>query len=329
MSATLICVLVFAIIFEFINGFHDTANAIATTVYTRALTVGKAIILAAGMNFLGALVSENVAKTITDGLIGITIETYVVLAALMGAIIWNLFTWWRAIPSSSSHALIGSLVGATMVYTMGIEGIKWSGVLNKVIIPLFTSPIMGFFLAYALMKLVNYIFKRFSRHKVNSAFKRLQLLSAALVAFSHGNNDAQKTMGIITLALITGGVLPVGAGVPLWVKVICATTIALGTSVGGWKIMKTMGGGVTKLNSAGGFVAQTASAAVIESMTFLGAPISTTQVISSAVMGVGSAKRLKSVKWKVAGDIAITWVVTLPIAAILGGLSVFVIKLFV
>lgn len=329
MSAILICVLLFAVVFEFINGFHDTANAIATTVYTRALSVGKAIILAAGMNFVGALVSENVARTITDGIVSIQLEEYVVLAALTGAIIWNLFTWWRAIPSSSSHALIGSLIGAVMVYTMGVQGIKWDGVVSKIILPLFTSPVAGFFLAYLLMKAVNTIFANMKRKNVNGVFRRLQLLSAALVAFSHGNNDAQKTMGIITLALITGGLLPLGSGVPLWVKILCAATIAAGTAVGGWKIMKTMGGGVTKLNSAGGFVAQTTSALVIEGMTFLGAPISTTQVITSAVMGVGSAKRLRSVKWKIAGDIALTWIVTLPVAAILGGLSVLAIQLFV
>lgn len=329
MSAILICVLLFAVVFEFINGFHDTANAIATTVYTRALSVGKAIILAAGMNFVGALVSENVARTITDGIVSIQLEEYVVLAALTGAIIWNLFTWWRAIPSSSSHALIGSLIGAVMVYTMGVQGIKWDGVVSKIILPLFTSPVAGFFLAYLLMKVVNTIFANMKRKNVNGVFRRLQLLSAALVAFSHGNNDAQKTMGIITLALITGGLLPLGSGVPLWVKILCAATIAAGTAVGGWKIMKTMGGGVTKLNSAGGFVAQTTSALVIEGMTFLGAPISTTQVITSAVMGVGSAKRLRSVKWKIAGDIALTWIVTLPVAAILGGLSVLAIQLFV
>ncbi|MDR2035197.1 MAG: inorganic phosphate transporter [Coriobacteriales bacterium] len=329
MSTILVFVLIFALIFEFINGFHDTANAIATTVYTRTLSVGKAIVLASGMNFLGALVSENVAKTITAGIVSVPIEEYVVMAALIGAIIWNLFTWWRSIPSSSSHALIGSLIGAVIVYTLGIEGIKWEGVLNKIIIPLFTSPILGFFLAYVLMKLINRAFQRFARNKVNRVFKRLQLLSAAFVAFSHGNNDAQKTMGIITLALITGGLLPADAGVPIWVKIICAGTIAAGTAIGGWKIMKTMGGGVTKLSPSSGFVAQTTAAAVIESMSFIGAPISTTQVISSAVMGVGSAKRLSSVKWKVAGDIAITWVVTLPAAMILGGLSVFIIKLFV
>lgn len=329
MSVVLVLVLVFALVFEFINGFHDTANAIATTVYTRALTVGKAILLAAVMNFLGALVSENVAKTITKGLVSVSVEEYVILAALMGAILWNLFTWWRSIPSSSSHALIGALLEATMVYTMGLQGVNWDGFLQKVVIPLFTSPLLGFFLAFALMKLVNKLFARFARKKVNGVFKRLQLLSAALVAFSHGNNDSQKTMGIITLALITAGMLPDGAGVPLWVKFACAATMALGTSVGGWKIMKTMGGGVTKLNSAGGFVAQTSSAVVIESMSLIGAPISTTQVITTAVMGVGAAKRLKSVKWKIAGDIALTWVVTLPAAALLGGLCVFVIQLFV
>ena len=329
MSTILILIFAFAIVFEFINGFHDTANAIATTVYTRALTVGKAILLAASMNFVGALVSENVAKTITAGIVSVQIEEYVVLAALIAAIIWNLFTWWRSIPSSSSHALIGALIGACIVYTMGVDGIKWDGVLEKIVIPLFTSPILGFFLAFALMKLVNKALARFARKKVNGVFKRLQLLSAALVAFSHGNNDAQKTMGIITLALITGGVLPLDAGVPIWVKATCAITIASGTAVGGWRIMKTMGGGVTKLNNAGGFVAQTASAAVIESMSFIGAPISTTQVITSAVMGIGSAKRLKSVKWKIAGDIAITWLLTLPATMILGGVIVFVIELFV
>lgn len=329
MSILLVAIIACALIFEFINGFHDTANAIATTVYTRALSVGKAIALAAGMNFLGALVSESVAKTFTEGLVSIQLEVYVILAALIGAIIWNLFTWWKSIPSSSSHALIGALLGATMFYAMGVHGVNWEGVLNKIVIPLFTSPLLGFFIAYLMMKTVNHLFARFERHKVNGVFKRLQLLSAALVAFSHGTNDAQKTMGIITLALITGGLLPGGASVPMWVKILCAATIALGTSVGGWRIMKTMGGGVTKLNNAGGFVAQTTSALVIQGMSVIGAPISTTQVITSAVMGVGSAKRLKSVKWKIAGDIAVTWVVTLPVTMILGALAVFVIQFFV
>jgi PiT family inorganic phosphate transporter len=328
MTAIIICVVVFAIAFEFINGFHDTANAIATTVYTRALTVGKAIALAASMNFVGALVSENVAKTITSGLVSVNIEEYVVLAALIGAIVWNLFTWWRAIPSSSSHALIGSLIGATVVYTMGVDGIKWDGVLTKVVIPLFTSPVIGFFIGFGIMKLIYKAFASSQRGQSNRFFLRMQVFSAALVAFSHGTNDAQKTMGIITLSLITGGLLPVEAGVPLWVKVVCAVAIAIGTSVGGWKIMKTMGGGVTKLEPASGFAAQTSSAIVIEAMSFFGAPISTTQVITTSVMGAGSARRLRSVKWRMARDIAFTWVITLPTTVALGGLSVFIIQLF-
>lgn len=329
MSLILISIVVFALVFEFINGFHDTANAIATTVYTRALTVGKAIALAACMNLLGALISESVAKTFTEGLVSVAIEEYVILAALIGAIVWNLFTWWKSIPSSSSHALIGALLGACIAYTMGVQGVNWNGVLNKVIIPLFTSPLLGFFIAYLMMKLINKLFERLNRRKVNGVFKKLQLFSAAMVAFAHGTNDAQKTMGIITLALISGHVLDAGASVPFEVKVLCALTMAAGTAMGGRKIMKTMGGGVTKLNSAGGFAAQTTSAAVIQGMSFLGAPISTTQVITSAVMGVGSAKRLKSVKWKIAGDIAVTWVVTLPVTALLGALAVFAIQLFI
>ncbi|MDR2672044.1 MAG: inorganic phosphate transporter [Coriobacteriales bacterium] len=329
MSLIFVCVVVFAIAFEFINGFHDTANAIATTVYTRALTVGRAIFLAAVMNFVGALISENVAMTITDGLVSVMVEEYVVLAALVGAIIWNLFTWWRSIPSSSSHALIGSLIGATIVHTMGVEGIKWDGLLNKVLIPLVSSPLIGFIIAFLLMKLVFKLFEDVARNRVNQGFKRMQIFSAALVAFSHGTNDAQKTMGIITLALITGGILPLGAGVPIWVKLVCAITIAIGTSVGGWKIMKTMGGGVTKLDPASGFVAQTSSALVIQGMSLIGAPISTTQVITTAVMGVGSARRLKAVKWHIAGDIALTWLVTLPVSALLGGISVFLIQFIV
>lgn len=315
-----------ALIFEFINGFHDTANAIATSVYTRALTAQKAIALAAVMNFAGALVSEKVAMTISGGLVDIALEQYVILGTLIGAIIWNLFTWWKGIPSSSSHALIGSLIGATIVYSSA-EHVLWSGVLHKVIIPLFTSPIIGLAIGFGFMRLVYALFSGWSQHKANRIFSKLQVVSAALVAFSHGNNDAQKTMGIITLALITGGVLDPGAGVPLWVKAACACMMALGTSLGGWRIMKTMGGGVTKLQPAGGFVAQTSSAIVIESMSFLGAPISTTQVITTSVMGVGSAKRVSAVKWGIAQNIIIAWVVTLPITMVLGGASVFLLQL--
>lgn len=329
LSIILVTVIIFSLIFEFINGFHDTANAIATSVYTRALTPKKAITLAAIMNFIGALASDKVAKTITSGLVGITLDQYVILAALIGAIIWNLLTWWKGIPSSSSHALIGSLIGATIVYTMGVQNVLWGGVFQKVIIPLITSPFIGLLLGFLVMKAIFKLFAKWSHNKANRLFSKLQVLSAALVSYSHGNNDAQKTMGIITLALISGGILGKDADVPMWVKIACAIMMTLGTSIGGWKIMKTMGQGVTKLEPSSGFAAQTTSAIVIETMTQLGAPVSTTQIITTSVMGVGSAKRISGVKWRVAKSIVIAWVITLPITMCLGGLAVKIIELFI
>jgi len=329
LSSIVILVVLFALVFEFINGFHDTANAIATAVYTKALTPRRAIALAAVMNLAGAMVSEKVAGTISKGLVDVVLEQYVILAALIGAILWNLFTWWRGIPSSSSHALIGSLIGAVMVYTMTVEHIIWSGVVNKVIIPLFTSPFLGLFIGFICMKIIYKAFGRWSPHKVNKVFSKLQVISSAFVAFSHGNNDAQKTMGIITLALVTCGVLSKEDGVPLWVKIACAVVMAAGTSVGGWKVMKTMGSGVTKIEPASGFAAQTSSAIVIELMTFLGAPVSTTQVITTSIMGTGTARRVSAVRWGVAGNIITAWVVTLPAAMVLGGFSAFVLGVFI
>jgi len=329
MHVIIVLVVACAIIFEFINGFHDTANSIATTVYTRALPVAGAIALAAVMNFCGALVSEGVAKTISTGLVGASIEDYVILAALLGAIVWNLFTWWKGIPSSSSHALIGSLIGAAIAYTMGFGGVIWSGVLEKVIIPMLTSPIIGFIIALLIIKLIFKIFATFNRRKVSRVFLRLQILSASAVAFVHGTNDAQKTMGIITLALFSSGLLTDASTIPLWVKIVCATTMAAGTSVGGWRVMRTMGQGVTRLDSVRGFAAETASAAVIQVMTMLHAPISTTQAISSAIMGVGSAQRLSAVRWSKAREIALTWIITLPASMVLGAVFVLIIRLFV
>lgn len=323
----LIAVIAAALIFEFINGFHDTANAIATSVYTRALTARQAILLAAVMNFIGALVSEKVAMTISKGLVGVPLEQYVILAALLGAIAWNLITWYFGIPSSSSHALIGGLLGAAIVYTVSAQSIIWSGVLQKVIIPLFTSPFIGFFVGFGIMKLLFRLLKRAKPNLVNKVFSRLQIFSAALVAYSHGNNDAQKTMGIITLALISGNVLAPDHGVPLWVKICCAIMIALGTSVGGWKIMKTMGNKVTKLQPVSGFAAQTSAAIVIEAASFIGAPVSTTHVITTSIMGCGSARRFSSVKWGVAKNIVIAWFVTLPITMIFGGAACLVLGL--
>ena len=329
LSTILILVIAFALVFEFINGFHDTANAIATAVYTKALTPGRAIALAAVMNLVGAMASEKVASTISKGLVDVQLEQYVILAALIGAIIWNLFTWWMGIPSSSSHALIGSLVGAVMVYTMSAEHIIWSGVLSKVIIPLFTSPLLGLLIGFLGMKVLYKAFAKWSQSHVNRVFIKLQVVSSAIVAFSHGNNDAQKTMGIITLALVTGGLVGAEDGVPLWVKLSCAIVMAAGTSVGGWKVMKTMGAGVTRIQPASGFVAQTSSAIVIELMTFLGAPVSTTQVITTSIMGVGSARRRSAVKWGVASNIFTAWIVTLPVTMALGGVIIKIIEIFI
>jgi inorganic phosphate transporter, PiT family len=329
LEIVLVLVIIFAYIFEFINGFHDTANAIATTVYTKALSPSHAIMLAACMNFLGALVSERVAGTISKNLVTVQLEQYVILAALIGAIIWDLLTWWKGIPSSSSHALIGSLLGATVVYTSTWDSINVDGVVQKIIIPLFASPIVGLIFCFLLMSAIYRLCAHWSQRKVNKVFLRLQVFSAALVAYSHGNNDAQKTMGIITLALISSGALTADAGVPLWVKITCASTMALGTSIGGWKIMKTMGTKVTKLQPASGFAAETSAAIVIEGASFIGAPISTTQVITAAVMGAGSAKRTSAVKWGVAGNIVKAWLLTLPVSMVLGGTACWVIGFFI
>ena len=328
-STIIICVVAVALVFEFINGFHDTANAIATSIYTRALAPMVAILMAACMNFLGALVSERVAKTIASGLVGVEIQEYVVFAALLGAIIWNLLTWWFGFPSSSSHALIGGLVGAAIVYQGSMNAIIWMGVVTKIVIPLFVSPFLGFLGGFAIMKLIFQTCRRFSSGKINAVFLRLQVCSAAFMAYSHGNNDAQKTMGIITLALISGGLLPVDTGIPVWIKIICAVTMAAGTAAGGWRIIRTVGHGVTKLRPPGGFSAETAAACVIEFMTSLGAPISTTHTITSAVMGVGAARRLSAVKWGKAKDIVSVWIVTLPICAALGGICCYIVSQFI
>jgi len=329
LSPLLLAVLAAAVVFEFINGFHDTANAIATTVYTRALPLHVAILMSATMNFIGALMSEKVAMTIAHGLVNVQLELYVILAALLGAIAWDLLTWWFSIPSSSSHALIGSLIGATMVFTRSLSTVEWGGVAAKVVIPLFTSPLIGMALGFAVMRLVFELFANWHPSRANAFFHRAQVCSSMFMAYSHGNNDAQKTMGIITLAMVGAGMLPEGSGVPTWVKVMCAATMALGTSIGGRRIMKTVGSGVTKLEPVMGFVSEFSSAVAIETMTALGAPVSTTQVLTTSVMGTGSARGAKKVKWGMAGSIFTAWVVTLPAAMSLGGLFAFVIELII
>lgn len=327
-SPMLILVIILALAFDFINGFHDTANSIATAVSTRVLTPRAAILMSAVLNFIGALVSVNVATTISSEIVRGSFAYYVIAAALIGAIAWNLTTWYLAIPSSSSHALIGSLIGAVIVETGRIDVIYWSNVLDKVIIPLFTSPLLGFVIGYFVMKFLFFILRPWSQRKVNKVFSKFQILSAAIMAYSHGSNDAQKTMGIITLALISGGLISANDGVPIEVKLICAFSMALGTSIGGKRIIKTVGMNIIRLQPIGGFAAETSSALIIQIMTALGAPVSTTHVINSSIMGVGASKRFSAVRWSVAKDIVTTWFVTIPVSMIIGAAVTWVFKLF-
>lgn len=314
----LVVVVALSVIFDFINGFHDTANSIATSVSTRVLTPGTATLMSAGLNFLGALISAKVAETIATGIVNEALPAIVIAAALCGAIVWNLFTWYIALPSSSSHALIGSLVGAAIVQTGNIRIINWANILDKVIIPLFTSPLIGLVIGFAFMKLLFFLLRHAKQQAVNGWFSKLQIASAALMAYSHGNNDAQKTMGIIAMALVSSNVIGPQEGIPLWVKIICALAMALGTSMGGWRIIKTVGMNMIKLQPVEGFAAETSAAAVIQIMTAVGAPVSTTHVISSAIMGVGSAKRVSAVNWSTAKSIVTAWFVTFPVTILLG-----------
>lgn len=314
-SLFIILVIILAVIFDFINGFHDTANAIATVVSTRVLSPGIAILMAAGLNFAGALSGTAVAKTIGSGIVGTNVPQEVVVAALTGAIVWNLLTWYFGIPSSSSHALIGGLVGGGIAQA-GLNQISWNALGNKVIIPLFGSPLVGFIGGWILMNILLFLFARLSPKFVSRFFRQGQVLSSAFMAFSHGSNDAQKTMGIITLALISGGYISASPfHVPLWVIVLSATAMALGTAGGGWRIINTMGSKLVHLTPIHGFAAETAAATVIEAASRFGFPLSTTHVISSTILGVGASKRLKSVRWIVVKGMVQTWILTIPATA--------------
>ncbi len=320
MTALLLAVLVLAVLFDYINGFHDTANAIATSVATRALRPAYAIGMAAAFNFIGAFAGTAVAKTIGGGLVDEQTTTQaVVAAALLGAIAWNLITWRLGIPSSSSHALIGGLMGATIV-AAGVGALKMDGLVNKVLVPLVSSPVIGFAGAFVLMIVLFWVFRRADRRPLARRFRRLQLLSAGFMAFSHGSNDAQKTMGIITLALFSAGVIPT-VDVPTWVILVSATAISLGTAAGGWRIMATMGHRVVELEPIHGFAAETTAATVLFTTAHFGMPVSTTHVISSAIMGVGTSKGAHGVRWGVARGILVAWIVTIPAAAAMGALS--------
>jgi inorganic phosphate transporter, PiT family len=282
------------------------------------------------MNFIGAFTGTKVASTIGQGIVQNpdgSAGQVIIAAALLGAIAWNLFTWRLGIPSSSSHALIGGLIGATLA-GVGLNGIIGAGFINKVLIPLVSSPLLGFFIAYVLMVVLYNVFRRADPARLNGRFRRLQVVSASFMAFSHGSNDAQKTMGIMTLALVTTGVIP-KFEVPTWVIVAAASAISLGTAAGGWRIIRTMGQRVVALDPVHGFAAETTAASIILGASSFGAPVSTTHVISSAILGAGSTESLKRVRWGVARDIGIAWLLTIPAAAIVAALSWFVLDLVV
>ncbi len=327
MVSLLIAVVVMAIVFDFINGFHDAANAIATVVSTGVLPIRTAVVIAGMFNFVGALLGTAVAKTIASGFADPSIvNEQVVLAALLGAIAWNLITWWKGIPSSSSHALVGALAGAVVAHA-GLGAFKWTALYEKVLIPLVVSPLLGFAIAFFLMVGVLWIVRHWKPPTVQRVSRRLQLVSACMMAFSHGSNDAQKSMGIITLALVsfvTAGhtgmpdwMLPHGGDVPTWVIVACAGAIAFGTMAGGKKIIKTMGTKIIRISPLQGFVAETAGAVTILSASHFGVPVSTTLCINACIMGVGASKRVSAVRWGVAGNILLAWVLTLPLAGLM------------
>lgn len=312
-------VILAALVFDYINGFHDTANAIATCVSTRALSVKAAIIMAATLNFAGAMISTKVAATIGKGIVeGSNITQMVVLSGIIGAIVWDLVTWYYGLPSSSSHAIIGGIIGAVFAHA-GLNAIKWAG-LKKIVMALIFSPVLGTAIGFAFMVIIYWLFRNRSPSVLNKNFRRMQVVSAALMAFSHGTADAQKSMGVITLALVSYGTLKTFE-VPWEVMVACATAMAFGTAAGGWRIIKTVGSDFVKLQPVHGFCVETASAGVILGASAFGMPTSTTHVITSTILGVGLSKRLNAVNWNVAQRILIAWVLTIPASALVAYLT--------
>lgn len=310
----LVLVIVAALAFDYINGFHDTANAIATCVSTRALSVKAAIFMAAFLNFAGAMVSTKVASTIGKGIVDANhITQLVVFAGVMGAIIWNLITWYYGMPSSSSHAIIGGIMGAVIAHS-GAATLHWKG-LQKIVMALILSPIVGVAIGFVFMMIVMRLFHDSNPGPLNKNFRKLQVASAAFMAFSHGTADAQKSMGVITMALLSYGLIPT-FDVPTWVKVSCAIAMGLGTAAGGWRIIKTIGKDFVKLQPVHGFCVETAAAGVILGASSIGMPVSTTHVITSTILGVGVSKRLTAVNWNVAKRIVWAWVLTIPAAAL-------------
>ncbi|MDC2865995.1 MULTISPECIES: inorganic phosphate transporter [unclassified Bacillus (in: firmicutes)] len=322
-----VLVVICALAFDFINGFHDTANAIATAVSTKALKPRQAILMASIMNFLGAMTFTGVAKTITKDIVDpftLPNGSVVILAALLAAIAWNLITWYYGIPSSSSHAIIGAIAGAAIA-AAGVHSLNYKGFI-KIIEALITSPIIAFVIGYIVYSIFKVFFKNFNLTKTNKNFRLLQVVTAALQAYTHGTNDAQKAMGIITMALIANNYHP-STDIPFWVQLACATAMGLGTSIGGWKIIKTVGGQIMKIRPVNGVAADLSSSLVIFGATFIHLPVSTTHVISSSILGVGASHRVKGVKWGTAKRMLITWVITLPISASLAALCYYVLNL--
>jgi PiT family inorganic phosphate transporter len=352
----ILCVILVALVFEYINGFHDTANSIATVVATKVLSPRQAVALAAFTNLIGALWGTAVAKTIASGLVDTKVVTQeVLLCALLGGIVWNLVTWYWGLPSSSSHALIGGLVGASVAMANSWSVVIWSqpdaehwykgkGLLWKVLVPMFTSPALGFFIGFLLMGILYFLLRNWRPRWVSSVFGRAQMISAGAMGFMHGTNDAQKTMGIIALALLAGTTdgqfdglpqwlnfvrveVPAGSKdfeIAMWIKILCAVVMAAGTAAGGWRIIRTLGHKMVRLQPVHGFAAETSSAFVIGLASWLGIPVSTTHNISSAIMGVGSAKRFNALKWTVVERMAWAWILTIPVS---GGIAYLLVKL--
>jgi inorganic phosphate transporter, PiT family len=324
----LIAVVGIALLFDFTNGAHDSANAIATIVSTKVLSPLTAVLMAGALNLLGAFMGTAVAHTIGSGIVRPEMvggSQVLVLAALLGAIFWNLLTWYLGLPSSSSHALVGGLVGAA-VACGGWDAPNYASIGEKILLPLVLSPLAGFVSGYLLMVLLSWLVRTSTPRRVNFLFKKLQIVSSAFMATSHGLNDAQKTMGIITLALFIFHEIP-EMTVPFWVKLSCAMAMGLGTATGGWKIVKTMGHKIFKLEPIHGFAAETSAAAVISVASALGAPISTTHTISTTVIGVGASKRLSAVRWGVAGNLVVAWVLTIPASALVAALCYWLLRL--
>ena len=321
---TIVVVIAVALVFDYTNGFHDAANAIATSIATRALSPRTALAMAAVMNLIGAFLGTEVASTVGSGIIDAPQGMpglIVVLSALIGAIVWNLITWWFGLPSSSSHALIGGLVGAALA---SAGGVQWNGVMAKVVIPMVLSPIVGFTLAALVMLALLWIFRNGRPRRLTAGFRHAQTVSAAAMALGHGLQDAQKTMGVIVLALVVGGYHE-GFEIPWWVVLISAGALSAGTYAGGWRIMRTLGRRIIDLDPPHGFAAEVTASAVLYTAAFVfAAPISTTQTITSSILGVGATKRLSAVRWGVAGNIAVAWVLTIPMAALAAAVAFWV-----